>query len=460
LSGLADKELTYVMSITDRVKLVLRIILICITMHSSFSQDMNNGVFQMPLPNRFAWILGIATLVCLLSCPTANAQESNADLIAKLEFLQQQIDELRHQLEQTQNQTVETDAKVEAVAEYVESGSIQQPAARKTTIGGYGELHYNNLNADDPSKDVKALDFHRFVLFFGHQFNDKTRFYSELEVEHAFIADSGGDTPGEVEVEQAFVEFDLRPGLHSKLGLFLVPVGILNETHEPPTFYGVERNDVENIIVPSTWWEGGAGLNGRWGSSWAWDLAFTSGLRMPTTGSNAFRVRSGRQKVGNALANDGAITGRLRYLGIAGLQAAVTVQYQFDPSQIANDGLDDGTLVEAHIDYQRAGFGLRALYARWDFSGDAVEAADADRQAGWYIEPSYRFNQHIGIYTRYEQVEAARDRDNFDQWELGLNWWPHENVVIKLDYRDRSHDLASQSGRDFTGIDLGVGYMF
>jgi hypothetical protein len=181
---------------------------------------------------------------------------------------------------------------------------------------------------------------------------------------------------------------------------------------------------------------------------------------MPTTGSNAFRVRSGRQKVGKALANDGAITGRLRYLGIAGLQAAVTVQYQFDPSQIANDGLDDGTLVEAHIDYQRAGFGLRALYARWDFSGEAVEAADADRQTGWYIEPSYRFNQHIGIYTRYEQVEAARDRDNFDQWELGLNWWPHENVVIKLDYRDRSHDLASQSGRDFTGIDLGVGYMF
>jgi hypothetical protein len=418
------------------------------------------GIKSMQSVNRFALMLSASVLFFLLASSATFAEESNADLLAKLELMQQQIDELREQLEQTQNQTVETDAKVEAVVEVVESGSMQQPQVRKTTIGGYGELHYNNLNAVDPSKDVNAIDFHRFVLFFGHQFNDKTRFYSELEVEHAFIADSGGDTPGEVEVEQAFIEFDLRPGLHAKAGLFLVPVGILNETHEPPTFYGVERNDVENIIVPSTWWEAGAGLNGRLGSDWTWDVALTSGLEMPTTGSNAFRVRSGRQKVGKALANDGAITGRLRYLGVAGLQTAVTVQYQVDPSQISNDGLDSGTLIEAHIDYHRAGFGLRALYAYWKFAGDAVEAAGADRQWGWYIEPSYRLNDYIGFYTRYEKISAARDQDNFDQWELGLNWWPARNVVIKLDYRNRSHDLASQRGRDFTGFDLGLGYAF
>jgi len=405
-------------------------------------------------------ILSVAALICLLVSPNIHAQQSNADLLAKLESMQQQIDELRQQLEQTQNQAVATDAKVEAVAEVVESGSPQVAEASKTTIAGYGELHYNNLSAEDPSHDVESIDFHRFVLFFGHEFNDKTRFYSEFELEHSLVADSGGGTPGEVELEQAFVEFDLQPGLFAKAGLFLVPVGIINETHEPPAFYGVERNDVENIIVPSTWWEAGVGLNGRWGSSWNWDLALTSGLEMPTTGSSAFRVRSGRQKVAKAVASDGAVTGRLRYLGIAGLQAAITIQHQFDPSQAANDGLDDGTLVEAHIDYQRAGFGLRALYARWDFSGKAVEAADADNQSGWYIEPSYRLNRRFGFYTRYEEVEAVRSQDQFDQWEFGLNWWPNENVVIKFDYRDRSHDLASQGGRDFNGIDLGLGYSF
>jgi hypothetical protein len=414
----------------------------------------------MRLSNKPGRILSAAALVCLLASQTVYAQESNAELLAKLEYLQQQIDELKLQLEQTQTQAVETDAKVEAVAEVIESGSPQVAETRRTTIGGYGELHYNNLSAEDPSHDVEAIDFHRFVLFFGHEFNDKTRFYSELELEHSFVADTGGDTPGEVELEQAFIEFDLRPGLYARGGLFLVPVGILNETHEPPTFYGVERNNVESIIVPSTWWEAGAGLNGRWGFSWDWDLALTSGLQMPTTGSNAFRVRSGRQKVAKALASDGAITGRLRYLGIPGLLAAVTVQYQFDPSQAANDGLDDGTLVEAHFDFRRGSFGLRALFAHWDFSGDAVEAAGADSQTGWYIEPSYRLNNRLGFYTRFEDVDAAREQDKFSQWELGLNWWPSANVVVKFDYRDRSHDLGTERGRDFTGIDLGLGYSF
>ncbi len=405
-------------------------------------------------------LLSAVTLVCLLASSNVYAQDSNAELLEMMKSMQQQIDELKLQLAETQSKTVETEEKVEAVAEVMESGSALAAEPRKTTIGGYGELHYNNLSAEDPARDVEAIDFHRFVLFFGHEFNEKTRFYSELELEHSFIADSGGDTPGEVELEQAFVEFDLRPGLYSKAGLFLLPVGILNETHEPPTFYGVERNDVENIIIPSTWWEAGAGMNGRMGSSWDWNVAFTSGLQMPTTGSNAFRVRSGRQKVAKALASDGAITGRVRYLGIPGLQAGMTLQYQFDPSQAANDGLDDGTLLEAHVNYQRSGFGLRALYSRWDFSGDAVEEAGADVQTGWYVEPSYRLNQYLGFYTRYSEVEAARDQDQFDQWELGFNWWPAENVVVKFDYRDRSHNLDSAGGRDFKGIDIGLGYSF
>jgi hypothetical protein len=405
-------------------------------------------------------VLCATTLACLLSSTPTMAQNSNAELLEKLDSLQQQIDELKLQLAETQTQTVETDAKVEAVAEVIESTEPQFAEGRRTTIGGYGELHYNNLNAEDPARDVNQIDFHRFVLFFGHEFNDKTRFYSEVELEHAYISDSGGNSPGEVELEQAFVEFDLKPNLYARAGLFLVPVGILNETHEPPTFYGVERNNVENIIIPTTWWEGGAAMNGLFGSDWTWDLALTSGLGMATTGSDAFRVRSGRQKVAKALANDGAITGRVRYLGIPGLLAAVTMQYQFDPSQEKNDGLDSGTLLEGHIEYRRGGFGLRALYARWDFTGEAVEAAGAERQSGWYVEPSYLLNEHIGFYTRYETLDAARKQDKFDQWEFGLNWWVYENVVVKLDYRDRNHDLVSEQGRNFTGFDVGFGYSF
>lgn len=405
-------------------------------------------------------MITVAALVCLLASTSTQAQISNAELLERLDAMQQQIDELKQQLAQTQNQAEETDAKLEAVADVIESEPMQVADTRKTTIGGYGELHYNNLSANDPSRDLEEIDFHRYVLFFGHEFNDKTRFYSEFELEHSLVADSGGDTPGEVELEQAFIEFDLQKNMHARAGVFLLPVGLINETHEPNTFYGVERNDVENIIIPSTWWEAGGGINGRFGQDWDWAVAASSGLAIPTTGSNAFRVRSGRQKVAKASASDGAITGRIRYLGVAGLQAALTVQYQFDPSQVANDGLDDGTLIEGHIDYRKGPFGIRALYARWDFSGEAVEAAGADKQNGWYIEPSYRMTNKLGFYARYEEIEATRQQDNFNQWELGLNWWPTPNVVFKFDYRDRSHDLLSQNGRDFTGFDLGMGYSF
>jgi hypothetical protein len=406
----------------------------------------------------------MVALILILGGLLATSSVATADdtkvLMEKIELLQQQIDEMRATLEQTREQGVETDAKIEAVAEVIEGGGVGPSRSGGTTLGGYGELHYNNLDASDPERDLEEFDLHRFVMFLGHEFNDNVRFYSELEVEHGLVADTGGSTPGEVELEQAYVEIDLNDRMHSRAGVFLLPVGILNETHEPDTFYGVERNDVENIIVPSTWWEAGAGLNGRLGSDWQWDLAVSSGLQMPTEGSSAFRVRSGRQKVAKALGSDLAFTGRLTYLGIPGLKAAMTLHHQTDPSQLEDDGLDSGTLVEAHVDYRRGGFGLRALFAQWDFSGDAVEAANVDSQDGWYLEPSFRFSDQWGVYTRFEELDGARGRDQFDQWEVGFNYWPAPNVVFKFDYRDRNHDLEAESGRDFSGFDLGVGYSF
>ena len=399
-------------------------------------------------------------LSALLVTANVNAEQDTDQLLEKLEQLQHQIDELKAVLIETREQGTATDAKVEAVAEVIEGGGIGPARTQDTFLGGYGELHYNNLSAVDSSRDLEQIDLHRFVMFMGHTFNDSARFYSELEVEHALVADTGGNTPGEVELEQAYLEFDIKSRLHSRAGVFLVPVGILNETHEPDAFYGVERNDVENIIVPSTWWEAGAGLNGRFGSDWRWDLALTSGLQIDTQGANAFRVRSGRQKVAKALASELAVTARLVYAGVPGLKAGLTLHHQFDPSQVADDGLDDGTLLETHLDYRTGRFGLRALFAQWDFSGEGVEDAAAEHQAGWYVEPSYRAHDKLGFYTRFEDVEGARDSDQFDQWEFGLNYWPAPNVVLKFDYRDRSHDLESAAGRDFDGFDLGLGYSF
>ena len=408
---------------------------------------------------------GLLAGAIFLSTSLALAQEAPTTIEEVWEIVQRQqaeIDALRAELNAardglaaTDEKVAESEARIEATGDVVESLAFADSAPSKTTIGGYGELHYNQISSD--AGDVDEIDFHRFVLFFGHEFSDRVRFFSEFELEHSL---SGDGKPGEVELEQAYVEYMLADNAYARTGLFLLPIGILNETHEPPTFYGVERNDVENIIIPSTWWEAGAGLRGNLGNGLSWDASLHSGLAMPTEGSSAFRVRSGRQKVAEAVASDWATTLRLKYTGVPGLELAASYQYQSDPSQVAGDGLDKGQLFSAHAIYQRERFGLRALFGQWNFDGAAVEAADADKQTGWYIEPNFRISDNWGVYARYEDLDAARAQDQFTQSEFGFNYWPVDNVVLKMDFRSREFALPSLADADFDAIDLGFGYQF
>ena len=296
------------------------------------------------------------------------------------------------------------------------------------------------------------------------------RFVGEVEIEHALAGDG---EPGEVEIEQAYVEFDLtKDDAHrAKAGVFLLPVGILNETHEPPSFFGVERNPVENAIVPTTWWEGGAMLSGQLGSGFSYDVAAHSGLQTPTTGGNAYRIRNGRQKVANAEATDPAFTGRLKWTGYPGVELGVTGQYQRDVSQNSGDDSDvNATLIEAHADLRRGGWGLRALYAEWNLDGAAPEAIGRDEQYGWYVEPSYRFEVPFGLddgYGEFGVFGRYSERDNnagisasttkFDQTDIGFNYWPIENVVLKADmaFVDGPTDAD-----DDDILNLGVGWAF
>lgn len=381
-------------------------------------------------------LLGITGSAVLLAMSGAHAAE---DTDQRIEQLQSEIVELRQQ--------------VAATADAVEANS---GVPSRTTIGGYGELHYNNLETDDGSAQTKEMDLHRFVLFFGHAFDERTRFVSELEVEHS-IAGEGQN--GEVELEQAYVEFDLNPQTAARGGVFLLPVGILNDTHEPTTFYGVERNPVEKNIIPTTWWEGGAMLTGRLANSgFSYDAALHSGLQMPTTGASAFSIRSARQKVSEANANNLAGTARLRYTGIRGLELAVSAQYQDDISQVSGDGADSATLLESHAIWNRGPFGVRALYARWDIDGDAIAAAQKDEQTGYYLEGSYLLTPKLGAFVRHDVWNTSSvDANEFTQDSIGLNYWPQENVVLKFDYQNQDHDDSSKAS---DGFNLAIGYQF
>jgi hypothetical protein len=365
--------------------------------------------------------------------------------------------------EQVATNTEAVEATTGMVEEALSETSGAASWASKTSLGGYGELHYNGGDKDE-------IDFHRFVLFASHRFNNWINFQSELELEHSLAGDG---KPGEVELEQAYIDMNLTEGLGLQFGsndvhnfrggLFLMPVGILNETHEPNTFYGVERNNVEKNVIPTTWWEAGFGMHGQFAQGLSYDVYYTSGLNVPTEGGSAYKIRSGRQKVANAVAENGAFTARLKWTAVPGVELAASYQRQSDITQ----GLEgaDATLFEAHANILKNGFGLRALYARWDVDSVNAAAIGRDEQLGWYVEPSYRFNVSpsfgdLGIFVRHEQWdnEAGLGLDSENKTTtFGFNYWPHENVVFKFDYQSQKLGFGAD-GDD--RIDLGVGYQF
>ena len=383
----------------------------------------------------------------LIGIFTSNAMANEQGANAETDKLRQIIAEQQKVLKSLEKRLDETDQKLNATAEHIEvENENQESIFANTSIGGYGELHYNNYEDSDAK-----IDFHRFVLFFGHEFNDSVRFFSEFELEHSIAGDGKA---GEVELEQAYVEVDINETTSSKVGLFLIPVGIINETHEPPTFYGVERNGVEKNIIPATWWEAGASFNYKPIGGLNIDGAITSGLSV----GDDYSIRSGRQKVAKATAENLAYTGRIKYTAIAGLELAATVQYQTDITQ-SKDGVDtaDATLLEAHAIYQVSDFTVRALYARWDINGDEAAALGRDEQTGWYIEPSYSLNDKIGVFARYAEYDnnaGNSDSTAVESTSVGVNYYLHENVVLKADYEDIG------GSKDSKGFNLGFGYQF
>ncbi len=392
-------------------------------------------------------IAELTAMVKANQAETATTRTELASAKAAANNAQAEASSTRQALNSTQAQLEATSLAVE------EAGSSFGSTGwwENTSIGGYGELHANFYeNADN------SIDFHRFVLFVNHEYNDWITLYSELEIEHAY---SGNGKPGAVELEQAFIRMDWTDRFSTDAGLFLMPVGILNETHEPNTFYGVERNNVEARIIPTTWWE--AGLKGtyRFDNGLALDAGITSGLDMTTDGV----IRDSRQKVAKAVNNEAAFVSRVKYTGVAGLELGASAFYQSDMAQSVGGNVS-GLLTELHADYSYENFRLRALYARWDLSG--TMDPNAENQYGYYIEPSYRWNLNekygdLGVYFRYSDYEyyTGTMLSQNEIYELGVNYWPHPNVVFKADIQEIS-ESDQYSAKGDTVFNLGVGYQF
>ena len=379
-----------------------------------------------------------------------------ATIEEKIELLQQEIESLKDQVQSKQAGD--------------KTGGAQS-FMLNTTIGGYGELHYNNFQGEAKAKD--EIDFHRFVLFIGHRFNDWISFKSELELEH-----SNTENDGAVELEQAYLDFNFNDKLNIKAGIFLMPLGFINETHEPPTFYGVERNFIETRIIPSTWWEAGAAVYGEIAPGWKYQAGLTSSLDGSKFENFATKgIREGRRNVSEAPAENIAFAGRLDYTGQPGLTAGVSLfTGKTGQDNAALNGADARlTLWDAHVRYNKDKFDIRALYAQGHLS-DAAELnavfglETAERFYGYYIEAAYHIWQQgdhdFAPFIRFEKWDTqaalptgtARGVGSKNHVvTVGANYSPHPQVVIKADYQKFDEDDGSKGDKRFN---LGLGYMF
>lgn len=387
----------------------------------------------------------VLVLMSLFTVCTLTAQD------ATLQSLQKELKELKETVK-------EQDKKIEASANAIENKESNHLSfGKNTSIGGYGELHMNQLwGKEDETSSKREIDFHRFVLFVEHRFTDNIKLFSEIEIEHVV---SSAEDKGEVELEQAFIDFQYSNNHHVIAGMFLLPIGIINETHEPPTFYGVERNSVERYIIPATWWEAGVMFKGNITEQLSYDAAIHSGLN--TNASSNYDIREGRQEVMEAEARGFGLTTRISYKPLAGLDVNLALQYQTDLTQKSEPDSVSAFLINVNASYHYKGFGIKVLLADWEVSGDGAEAIGADRSFGYYIEPSYRINDKWGVFVRWSQYDTTAGSNGGKSSKsianIGVNFWPHESIVIKLDFEDQYNEDELEERQ---GFNLGMGYQF
>jgi hypothetical protein len=430
-----------------------------------------------------------ALAVLLLAVPPVFAETEDEK---RIEELERQVEVLAEEIEAL---------KIGQAAVEAEDGQYGlAPAASKVyrtergvSIGGYGEMLYENFSAtqEDGAATSKKdqIDFLRAIVYFGYKFNDSIVFNSEIEFEHASTGKNG-----EVSVEFAYLDFLIRDGFNVRAGMVLVPMGFLNELHEPPTFLGARRPAVEQVILPSTWRENGAGIHGEVGpvayrAYVTAGLAATSGTSSGASGFSQSGIRGGRSSGSFSAAEDLAVVGRIDWRPVEILTIGASA-YTGGSGQgvVAPNGetLDTTvTILEGHAELRWRGLQARALYAKTEIDdvanlNAAITARDAtfagksvgEEQFGWYGEVGYDVLSHRDAtrhalipYVRYERYDTqdrvpagftANPASDVTIETFGLAWKPIPNVVVKADW-----NVVENAAR--TGVDqanLAVGYLF
>lgn len=375
---------------------------------------------------------------------------------------------------QTVGDSIQLDPqKQQNAAQRILSGN----GGKAVTIGGYGEMLYNQ-----PEGDNGTLDVQRLVLLAGYKFDDKIQFITEIEFEHV----------EEVYVEQAFVNYNVANNVNLRGGLMLVPMGIVNEFHEPTTFNGTNRPAMDKSIVPTTWRELGVGVSGRFNSlSLGYQAYIFNGFKSVESDGNGVvtggklggsnGLRGGRQKGIESTVNTPNLSVKFDYYGLPGLRLGLAGYFGKTQAPDDVDKLDGAAIGMAMV-----GLDARYAYRKFTARGQFIFADLSDTKEyntltgsnlgselkGYYVEGAYNIlpqdkKQKLFAFARYENYDTHNAVDGISQnlgydrtdVTLGLTYHLTTGVVAKADYQFKdnkampSNDVPNQ-------LNFGLGVWF
>ncbi len=356
------------------------------------------------------------------------------------------------------------------------------------TIGGYAQIDYNQPFAADRSFNG-IIDVHRLIMLFGYNFNARTQFITEIEFEHV----------NEVYIEQAFLQYRILPWLNFRGGLMLIPMGIINEYHEPPTYHGVERPMLDNVIAPTTWRELGAGFTGHfYQADLRYQLYVVNGFngydsKGVITGSG---LRKARQKGINSYISAPNLSAKVEYYGIRGLNVGLSGYFGDTQSRLYHNlDLTQDPMV-ARADSSVVGISMLGADARYDRKGlhvrgqlyytalsnteayNSFTSANGKRNdvgramAGYYVETAYNLlhsspvQDELTPFVRYERFNThhrspinalPNPKYQHSVWIAGLGWKMAPGAVLKVDVQFDKNASATSYNKTFNA---GVGVMF
>jgi hypothetical protein len=369
--------------------------------------------------------------------------------------------------------------------ESISESIFDDESQKKLHFGGYGQIDFNQPIDKDYNQNG-TLDVHRLVLFAGYEFNSKTKFITEIEFEHV----------SEVYVEQAYLNYQLFDNMSVKGGLLLIPMGIINEYHEPPSFNGVERPNVDKNIVPTTWREIGLGVDGRIiAASLRYQLYIVNGFN-GYDGAGQFKgsngLRSGRQKGAESYISSPNVSAKVDFFGVSGLKLGLSGYFGKSQSTLY-DGLDKNddaaqamadssiigiSMVGLDYRYSISGFHTRGqfIYGKFSNSDQYNEFTGQDlgeSLLGYYAEVSYDlFHNNASIeneftpFFRFEKYNThnsvvsgmtANDAYSMTEMFFGFAFKMDRGAAFKVDYQ--LYKNADESKFN-SMINMGIGVWF